>query len=457
ILPPDPGQASNIGNADIKTLADSLTLRSDAEPPTNKLEALKFNNDLFRLSWEQNREDLTDQSPSGYNQSLASLAAKAKWTDQEIADLLIAWRRGHGHELHLKNSQKYARTILKAKEQASIHEPDQSQTEKLPKAKPLNEAILESSDFLKLQIPERRHFLSPWLKEQSINLISGPRGIGKSLFVMGICQSITSKEPFGSWDVQTVSNTLYLDGEMATSDVQERLRHLMPEGERKASLYIYCDALANSLGLRRANLLNETWRTEIEKFMIDRKVKLWIVDNLASLTPGIDENSKQDYDPVNQWLLHLRFLGISSLLVHHTGKEGQQRGTSAREDNIDVSISLLYPKNYVQEDGARFIVRFTKARIPHKNLSAIADTEFTWQIGINDVMTWTWRNVKKHNKVEVLKLLDEGLSQKNISEYLGIDKGYVSRTVKQAKKDVLISDKGKLTQTGFLYVNDPSN
>ncbi len=457
ILPPDPGEGSNIGNADIKTLANSLTLRSDAEPPTNKLEALKFNNDLFRLSWEQNRPDLKDQTPSGYDQSLANFAAKAKWTDQEIVNLLILWRREHGHELHLKNRQKYARTILKAKEQASIHETDQShpQTEKQPK--PLSKAILESSDFLKLQIPERQALLVPWLKTESITLISGWRGVGKSWFAMSIVNAVTSGENFGPWKVEMICPALFLDAEMAASDVQERFRALMPERSRKAPLYIYSDCYANTLGLKRASLLSKAWRNEMKDLLLKLSVKLWIADNIASLSPGIDENLKKDWDSTNQWLLDLRFNGISTILVHHVGKEGQQRGTSGREDSIDLSINLIRPANYVVEDGARFVVKFLKARIPHEDLSAIADTEFHWRPGANDCMVWTWRNIKRHNRVEVLKLLDEGISQKDIAEALGVDKGYVSRLVKQAKKDVLISDKGKLTQTGFMYVNDPSN
>jgi putative DNA primase/helicase len=34
------------------------------------------------------------------------------------------------------------------------------------------------------------------------------------------------------------------------------------------------------------------------------------------------------------------------LIVHHTGKGGEQRGTSRREDVLDTSISLRRPADY---------------------------------------------------------------------------------------------------------------
>ena len=53
----------------------------------------------FRLSWERRRPDLRDQTLSGYEMSLASIAANAGWSAQDICDLLVAFRekeRGNG-------------------------------------------------------------------------------------------------------------------------------------------------------------------------------------------------------------------------------------------------------------------------------------------------------------------------------------------------------------------------
>ncbi len=94
----------------IKT--DRIVLRPDAAPPTEKWEALMSAEPKFKKSWNHDRKDLSDQSPSSYDFSLASIAFQAEWTDQEIVDLLIAHRRKHNVDLKLRQDY-YRRTLQK--------------------------------------------------------------------------------------------------------------------------------------------------------------------------------------------------------------------------------------------------------------------------------------------------------------------------------------------------------
>ncbi len=87
----------------------SLILHPDAEPPALKLAALLMNDLKFRKSWKGTRWDLADQSPSAYDMSLAAMAVNAGWSDQETANLMIARRAKHGHDLKLRESY-YQRT-----------------------------------------------------------------------------------------------------------------------------------------------------------------------------------------------------------------------------------------------------------------------------------------------------------------------------------------------------------
>jgi len=94
----------------------ALVLRPDAAPPTEKLNRLRCNSKAFSDSWNQWRSDFIDQSQSAYDQSLADIAALNGWTDQEIADLLIAVRRRHGHKPEKALRADYvARTISLAR------------------------------------------------------------------------------------------------------------------------------------------------------------------------------------------------------------------------------------------------------------------------------------------------------------------------------------------------------
>ena len=92
-----------------------LALDPEAAPSILKLDDLRKDNPKFRKSWEQDRKDITDQSASAYDVSMATIALGAGWPDQEVVNLLICWRRKHGHDLKLREGY-YEITLAKAKE-----------------------------------------------------------------------------------------------------------------------------------------------------------------------------------------------------------------------------------------------------------------------------------------------------------------------------------------------------
>jgi putative DNA primase/helicase len=172
----------------------------------------------------------------------------------------------------------------------------------------------------------------------------------------------------------------------------------------------------------RANLLDENWRSEMKAFLLNNDIKLWVVDNIASLAPGINENAKDEWDPINEYLLRLRFAGIATILLHHVGKSGWQRGTSAREDNIDTSIILKQPSDYETEQGCRFVMEFKKNRVVSGDHFLLADQEFQYHNGL-----WSWDDAKVKTKTKIIELLEQGLKNKDIATELGVSAAYVSK------------------------------
>ena len=330
---------------------------------------------------------------------------------------------------------------------------DQAGTYEPPQEISINDIILGADDFYKIDVPETQELLFPWLKEDSINLISGWRGCGKTWLALSILDAVSRGVSFGPWECKKSVPCLFLDGEMTIRDDRDRIENLKLHSVRKNPLFFYSDAYANQMGLPRANLVNQDWRQTIQNILLTRKVKLWVVDNIASLAPGLDENAKQDWDIINQWLLELRFSGISTIMLHHVSKDGRQRGTSAREDQLDTSIMLKSPHDYTTEDGARFIMEFGKNRVDTKYLHLLSDQEFKLTLDENKNHVWTFGNAKAKTKNEILKLLDEGLSQTDIVNILTVHKGTVSKTRTQAIKNGLLTPKNKLTQDGLMFVN----
>jgi len=302
-----------------------------------------------------------------------------------------------------------------------------------PKVCTLEDAVLDVSDYHRIELPRKQTILRPVVCGQQIILASGWRGVGKSWFALGLLDAVTRGTSFGPWEVENTVPCLCLDGEMAAEDTRKRIHDLNPSGERKSPLYIYSDAYANHLGLPRANLLSETWRTTMKRMLLTRGVKLWVVDNIASLAGGIDENAKKEWDPINGWLIDLRFAGITTILLHHVNKEGGQRGTSAREDNIDMSIILKQPADYEADRGADFILTFSKSRVSFEDLGLLQDVHFTLTTNEDGGLAWTWERVKTERKAEILALLDAGESISETARIVGCAKSYVSK-VNQDRK-----------------------
>jgi len=109
-------------------LNKELILDAHASPPFDKFEALKAIEPKFALSWEHKRKDMQDQSASAYDLALANYAAMAGWTEQEIANLLIAHRRHNGEDLKLRQDY-YTRTISIALKNAEKYRAEEEITQ----------------------------------------------------------------------------------------------------------------------------------------------------------------------------------------------------------------------------------------------------------------------------------------------------------------------------------------
>jgi RecA-family ATPase len=298
--------------------------------------------------------------------------------------------------------------------------------------------ILQVNKFKSLDIPERKSLIKPFLRELSIGMASADRGTGKTMLALSFCDAISRGTGFGPWEVGAPTNCLYIDGEMVAHDIIERLGYF-PQ-DRPAQFYILSDHYATLMGFPGTNFLDPSWRTAIKDFCLSHDVRFVVFDNLASLAAGVDENSATEWAPLAKYFLELRFAGIASLLLHHTGKSGTQRGTHAREDALDYSIMLERPKDYEPDQGASFILKFTKARVRQGDAHLIAPISLKLDRDPAGHYIWTWQPTRKANQEEVIELLVQGLKQQEIAAATGISRSMVAkikaRAIKEGKLDV---------------------
>jgi putative DNA primase/helicase len=175
--------------------------------------------------------------------------------------------------------------------------------------------------------------------------------------------------------------------------------------------------------------------------LIEQGIGLCVFDNLSSLTPGLDENSKRDWDLINQYLLDLRRHGITSIIIHHTTKnKKEQRGTSGRTDNIDVWCNIER-----DERSRNLKLTFRKWRYEPSDL--LNDNTFSMD-GYNWAPVVDRQDEMSKDLKQILELIGQGISQTEISKRMDVSQPYISKIKKQFVQEGLIDGDSKLTEKG---------
>ena len=286
---------------------------------------------------------------------------------------------------------------------------------------------LDMGEFLSMSILERGYLLSPVLPVQGIGILYAPRGIGKTFAALSIAVAVASGGAVFNWRAPMPKRTLYVDGEMPATSMQSRLAALVngmsvPPHTLKNMALITPDLQPCPM----PDLSTASGQAMIEPFLKD--VDMVVLDNIATLCRTGKENESQSWQTMQAWLLELRRRGMTVLLIHHAGKSGDQRGTSAREDIMDTVISLRRPREYSMAEGARFEVHLTKAR------GILGDDAKPFEANLlteGNALHWQVRELEDVELEELKRLLGEGYSIRDCAEEMGKSKGAIQRLKKK--------------------------
>lgn len=297
------------------------------------------------------------------------------------------------------------------------------------------------AELLQHQFPAREFILSPVFCLGSLNMIFSQRGIGKTHAALGIAYAAASGSHFWGWQATRPIKTLYIDGEMPGEAMQTRLAEIVkgneatpPDGFLSFITIDLNDGVMPDLSTLGGQF-------DIEDSCLD--AELIIVDNLSCLCRSGRENEAESWLSIAEWAMRMRSLGKCVIFIHHAGKDGRQRGTSKREDILDVVIELKRPPDYEPHQGARFVVCYSKAR--HLTGDAAAPFEATLT-DFSGSQTWLTKPATESTLDQVVELNGLGLSQSEIAAELGVNRSTVCRAFKKAIEDGLIPEKanGKL-------------
>jgi len=302
-------------------------------------------------------------------------------------------------------------------------------------------AALDLRELAAHQFKQREPLLTPWLHSQDLAMIFAGRGIGKTHLALAISYAVATGGTFAKWSAPRPAKVLYLDGELPGAVLQARLAMHLPDVEPAPGYFraFTPDLLPDGVPLPDLSTIEGQQTIGL---MIEPDTELVIIDNLSAWCRTGRENEAESWHPVASWILSLRRRGIAVLLIHHAGKGGQQRGTSKREDLLDVVIGLSRPPDYDPKQGAVFVLEFTKAR----NLSGDDAQSLELELGGDATRAvWHCRTVEASTFDRVVALANEGLSQAEIAAELEVNKSNVSRHIRRAKELGLVKQAAKVT------------
>ena len=325
------------------------------------------------------------------------------------------------------------------------------------------------NEYIKLPIKVPKFLIERLFKENSINFISGPKGNGKTELILGFCNALVRGLNVLKYTCPEEYPITLIDGEMDPYDMVERNNLYIAELGPPKKDYFHIINYAQQLKQTIPDIKGNTGQQLILNYALKQeklvgKKPIIVLDNLRSLS-NYKENESDEWLPIGKWLVKMRGLGFTIIVVDHHGKEAKgPRGTSSKTDWANVSLLVTSDKEK-GNPNMRMSVKFDKARglKPDETDDFIAEYDFqgTWFVGDSkqkqsdeEFCKQIYDRITKQKaySIKYLKSLDKDLvkgtvtkeayetilknhkqtpSQKDLAGQIGIAAGKVNRLMKK--------------------------
>ena len=280
-------------------------------------------------------------------------------------------------------------------------------------------------EVLKANFPQKEMILDPFLRTLDRVMIYARRGVGKTLFTLQLACAIASGEGFLKWKGSRPRKVLYLDGEMSAASIQER-----------------CVKAVQWSGLKDVTALNQNLTLVSPDFQdsplpnlsySEGQNLIWklceahdviIIDSYLTLCEFGKINDAESFGPMEDFLLRLRKIGKTTILIHHSNKSGGQLGSIRKETTLETVLQLSDATDKDDVKQIRIVFDKTRDLVGGDKAALIAAvTESGWH----------WRPDKEWIIQQVVELSRLGLKQTAIGAELGISQSKVARILKGVK------------------------
>ena len=193
--------------------------------------------------------------------------------------------------------------------------------------------ILTASNFFAKQDPIN-WIVDGLVSAGSVNVFFGEPGCGKTWALLDLAICAANGTPW--LDMATIPGPVLIVDEESG---ERRLSSRMGEVLRGHDAGIKTPIMAVSLAA--FDVGNKEDYVELYNLIINTKARLVIIDALADIMPGRDENAVKDTQPI---FISLRKIAEETqaaiIVIHHNNKKGDYRGSSAIKGAIDLLLSV---------------------------------------------------------------------------------------------------------------------
>ena len=257
---------------------------------------------------------------------------------------------------------------------------------------------------------QAKFLINPIVQLHNPTLIYGPGSSGKSWFAQYLAVLADSGSKGGGFEVEP-SNVLYLDWETSKQELGTRItmirRGLGIDGGSGIWYKPMHSGLASDI-------------EEIRKVVVDKEISFIIIDSIGSACMGEPESA----DVVLRTFGALRSLGVTSLCIDHTNKEGHLFGSvykfnasrqvfeikkNQQSDDDKIIVGLFHRKannsKLIRDIGLE--LQFTAEGSTILTRRDIRDTPLADQMGVRDRILTLLRKGSK-TPAEIAEELDKG-------------------------------------------------
>jgi len=295
-----------------------------------------------------------------------------------------------------------------------------------------------------LMIGDDNHRL---LHHGDLALCFGAPGSGKSLVSQYMAVALSAGVDFAHYHIAQPQKVLLLDAEMNPRSLQTRfesqVQGILSGNPQKDELikrvnenFIIVSHYDQPEGLAPLNTPDgRDWYLDLVE-RVQPDFIIW--DNLLNLCAFEDNNSAEEFvATINPLLLKMRAENRVVWMLHHAGKSGKQLGSVSKEILLDIVIQISVVEEEEGDDSimglglndyeTSFVWKFQKGR--HIYGYDVADINWKYSNGL-----LTKEKTDRETRVEkVIKMKNEGLSNRQISKDLKVSSTTVDRDVKFAR------------------------